>query len=77
MGNFCRQHGKKLASDVGPWGQHGEAVPGWTKVMALRATLGHQEDRIMLSFDGWNAFNCMFRSETFPAVSSVAPDLVG
>ena len=44
--------------------------------MALTATLGFQEDSTILSYDGANAFNSMYRHRFLPALADVVPTVV-
>ena len=58
---FCRRYGRKLADYFQPWGQYGVAVSGGVEIMALTATLGFEEGCTILSYDGANAFNSIYR----------------
>ena len=58
---FCRRYGRKLADYFQPWGQYGVAVSGEVEIMALTATLGFEEGCTILSYDGANAFNSIYR----------------
>ena len=58
---FCRRHGRKLAGYFHPWGQYGVAVSGGVEIMAFTATLGFEEGCTILSYDGANAFNSIYR----------------
>ena len=81
---FCRRFGRKLADYFQPWGQHGSPVLGpirrsrasGVELMALTATLGFQEGCTMLSYDGANAFNSMYRHRFLPALADVVPTVV-
>ena len=60
-------HGRKLADYFQPWGQYGVAVSGGVEIMALTAILGFEEGCTILSYDGANAFNSIYRHIFLPA----------
>ena len=57
----CRRYGRKLADYFQPWGQYGVAVSGGVEIMALTARLSFEEGCTILSYDGANAFNSIYR----------------
>ena len=73
---FCRRYGRKLADYFQPWGQYGVAVSGGVDIMALTATLGFEEGCIILSYDGANAFNSIYRHRFLPALAEIVPSVV-
>ena len=73
---FCRRYGRKLADYFQPWGQYGVAVSGRVEIIALTATLGFEEGCIILSYDGANAFNSIYRHRFLPASSEIVPSVV-
>ncbi|CAN0398019.1 unnamed protein product, partial [Ascophyllum nodosum] len=48
--------------------QYGVAVSGGVEIMALTATLGFEEGCTILSYDGANAFNSIYRHRFLPAL---------
>ena len=44
--------------------------------MALRATLGFEEGYTILSYDGANAFNSIYRHRFLPALAEIVPSMV-
>ena len=44
--------------------------------MALMATLGFEEGCAILSYDGTNAFNTIYRHRFVPAVAEIVPSVV-
>ena len=73
---FCRRYGRKLADYFQPWGQYGVAVSGGVEIMAFTATLGFEEGCTILSFDGANAFNSIYRHRFLPALAEIVPSVV-
>ena len=73
---FCRRYGRKLADYFQPWGQYGVAVSGGVEIMALTATLGFEEGCTILSYDGANAFNSIYRHRFLPAQAEIVPSVV-
>ena len=73
---FCRRYGRKLKDYFQPWGQYGIAVSGGVEIMALTATLGFEEDCIILSYDGANAFNSIYRHRFLPALAEIVLSVV-
>ena len=73
---FCRRYGRKLADYFQPWGQYGVAVSGGVEIMALTATLGFEEGCTILSYDGANAFNSIYRHRFLPALAEIVPSVV-
>ena len=73
---FCRRCGRKLADYFQPWGQYGVAVSGGVDIMALTATLGFEEGCTILSYDGANAFNSIYRHRFLPALAEIVPSVV-
>ena len=74
---FCRRYGRKLADYFQPWGQYyGVAVLGGVEIMALTATLGFGEGCTILSGDGANAFNSIYRHRFLPALADIVPPVV-
>ena len=70
---FCRRYGRKLADYFQPWGQYGVAVSGGVEIMAFTATLGFEEGCTILSYDGANAFNSIYRQRFLPALAEIVP----
>ena len=73
---FCRRYGRKLADYFQPWGQYGVAVSGGVEIMAFTATLGFEEGCTILSYDGANAFNSIYRHRFLPALAEIVPSVV-
>ena len=73
---FCRRYGRKLADYFQPWGQYGVAVSGEVEIMVLTATLGFEEGCTILSYDGANAFNSIYRHRFLPALAEIVPSVV-
>ena len=73
---FCRRLGRIFADYFQPWDQYGVAVPGRVELRALTVTLGFQEGCTILSYDGANAFNSMYRHMFMPALEEVVPTVV-
>ena len=73
---FCRRYGRKLADYFQPWGQYGVAVSGGVELMAFTATLGFEEGCTILSYDGANAFNSIYRHRFLPALAEIVPSVV-
>ena len=44
--------------------------------MALTAILGFEEDCTILSYDGANAFNSIYRLRFLPAIAEIVPSVV-
>ena len=66
---FCRRYGRKLADYFQPWGQYDVAV----EIMAFTASLGFEEGCTILSYDGANAFNSIYRHRFLPALAEIVP----
>ena len=73
---FCRRYGKKLEDYFQSWGQYGVAVSGGVEIMALTATLGFEEGCTILSYDGANASNNIYRHRFLLAVVEIVPSVV-
>ena len=73
---FCRQCGRKLADYFQPWGQYGVEVSGGMEIMELTATLGLEEGSTILSSNGANAFNSIYRHRFLPALGEIVPSVV-
>ena len=73
---FCRRYGRKLADYFQPWGQYGVAVSGRVEIMALTATLGFEGCCTILSYDGENAFNSVYRHRFLPALAETVLSVV-
>ena len=73
---FCRRYGRKLADYFQPWGQYGVAVSGGVEIMALTAALGFEEGCTILSYDGANAFNSIYRHRFLPALAEIVSSVV-
>ena len=73
---FCRQYGRKLADYSQSWGQYGVAVSGGAAIMALTATLGFEEGCTILSYDGANTFNIIYRHRFLPVLAEIVPSVV-
>ena len=73
---FCRRYGRKLADYFQPWGQYGVAVSGGVEIMALTAALGFEEGCTILSYDGVNVFNSIYRHRFLPALAETGPSVV-
>ena len=70
---FCRRYGMKLVDYFQPWGQYSVAVSGGVEIMALTATLDFEEGCTILSYDGGNAFNSIYRHRFLPALAESFP----
>ena len=70
---FCRRYGRKLVDKFQPWGQYGVAVSGGVEKIAFIATLGFEERCTVLSYDGANAFNIIYRHRFLPALAETVP----
>ena len=66
----CRRYGKKLADYFQPWCQYSVTISGEVATIALTATLGFEEGCAILSYDGANAFNSIYRHRQAPASAS-------
>ena len=73
---FCRRYGRKLVDNFQPWGQYGVAGSGGVEIMALTATLGFEEGYTILSYDGANDFNIIYRHRFLPALAEIVPSVV-
>ena len=73
---FCRRYGRKLADYFQPWGQYGVAVSGGVEIIAFTATLGFEEGCTILSYDGANVFNSIYRHRFLPALAEIVPSVV-
>ena len=73
---LCRRYGRKLADYFQPWGQYDVAVSGVVEITALTATLGFEECCTILSYDGENAFNSIYRHGFLPALAEIVPSVV-
>ena len=73
---FCRSYSRDLADYFQPWGQFGVAVSGGVEIMALTATMGFEEGCTILSYDGANTFNSMYRYRFLPALAQIVPSAV-
>ena len=74
---ICRQYGRKLSDYFQPCGQYGVAVSGRVEIMAFIATLCFiKECCTILSYDGANAFNSIYRHRFLPALAKIIPSLV-
>ena len=73
---FCRRYSRKLADYFQPWGQYGVAVSGGVEIMALTVTLGFEEGCTILSYDGANAFNSIYRHRFLPALAEIVSSVV-
>ena len=58
-----------------PWGQYGATVSGGVEIMALTAMLGFEERCTILSYDGANAFNSIYRHRFLPALAKSVPSV--
>ena len=70
---FCHRYGRKLADYSQPWGQYGVSVSGGVEIMALTATLRLEEGCTILSYDGTNGFNSIYRHRLLPALAEIVP----
>ena len=73
---FCRGYGRKLADYFQPWGQYGVAVSGGVEMTAFTATLSFEEGCTILSYDGANAFNSIYRHRFLPALAEIVRSVV-
>ena len=73
---FCRRYGRKLADYFQAWDQYGVAVSGGVEIMAFIATLGFEEGCTILSYDGANAFNSIYRHRFLPVLAEIVPSAV-
>ena len=73
---MCRRYGKKFADYFQPWGQYGVAVSSGVETMALIATLGFEEGCTILSYDGANTFNSIYRHRFLPALAEIVPSVI-
>ena len=51
-------------------------MSGGVETMALIATLGFEEGCTILSYDGANAFNTIYRHRFLPALVEIVPSVV-
>ena len=51
-------------------------MSGGVETMALMATLGFEEGCAILSYDGTNAFNTIYRHRFVQAVAEIVPSVV-
>ena len=70
---FCRRYGRKLADYFQPWDLYGVAVSGGVEIMAFTATLRFEESCTILSYDGANTFNSIYRHRFLPTLAEVVP----
>ncbi|CAN0375941.1 unnamed protein product, partial [Laminaria digitata] len=75
-GTFCRQYTPQIASHFEPLGQYGVSVPGGSELLAVRATLAHQQGKSVIALDARNAFNAMARRAILPALADFIPPAV-
>ena len=73
---FCHRYGRKLVDYFQPWGQYGVAVSRGVEIMAFTATLGFKEGCTILSYDGGNAFNSLYRHKFLPALAKIVLSVV-
>ena len=73
---FCRRYGRKLEDYFQPWGQYGVAVSGGVEIMTLTATLGFEECYTILSYNGANASNSIYRHRFLLALAEIVPSVV-
>ena len=73
--NFCHRYGRKLADYFQRWGQYDVAVSDGVKPMALTVALGSEEIRTILSYDGADAFNSIYRHRFLPALGEIVPSV--
>ena len=73
---FCRRYGRKLADYFQPWDQYGGAVSGGVEIMAFTATLSFEEGCTILSYDGANTFNRIYRHRFLHALAEIVPSVV-
>ena len=73
---FYRRYDRKLADYFKPWGQYGVAVSGGVEIMALTPTLGFEKSCTIISYDGANASNSIYRRRFLPAVAESIPSVV-
>ena len=73
---FCRRYGRKMADYFQPWGQYGVAVSDGVEILAFAATLGFEEGCTILSYDGANALNSIYRHRFLPALAEIVPSVV-
>ena len=73
---FCPRYDRKLVDYFQPWGQYGVAVSAGVEIMAFTATLGFEEGCTILSYDGANAFNSIYRHRFLPALAEIIPSVV-
>ena len=74
---FCRRYGKKLAEYFQPWGQYDVAASDGVEIMVLTSTLlDVEEGCTILSYDGENTFNSIYRHRFLPALAEIVPSLV-
>ena len=55
---------------------HTHAVSEGVETMAFTATLGFEEGCTILSYDGANAFNSIYRHRFLPALAEIVPSVV-
>ena len=70
---FCRRYDRKLADYFQSRGKYSAAVSGGVELMAFTASLGFEEGCIILSYDGANAFNSIYRHRFLPALAEIVP----
>ena len=65
-----------MADYFQPWGQYGVAVSDGVEILAFAATLGFEEGCTILSYDGANALNSIYRHRFLPALAEIVPSVV-
>ena len=70
---FCRRYGRKLADYLQPWGQYGVVEPDGVEIMVLTSTLGFEQGFTILSYNGANVFNSIYRHRFLPALAEIVP----
>ena len=70
---FCRRYERKLRDYFQPWGQYGVAVSGGVELMAFTARRSFEEGCTILSYDGANAFNSIYRHRFLPVLTEIVP----
>ena len=59
-----------------PWGQYGVAVSGGVEIIVLTVPLAFEEGCTILSYDGVNACNSIYRHRFLPALAEIVPTMV-
>ena len=67
---------QKLVDYFQPRGQYDVVVSGRVERTALTVPIGYEEGCTILSYDGVNAFNSIYRHRFLPALAEIVPKVV-